>query len=506
MLSLATVVLAGLATASAQSVSVTNTATNTAAIASERATVVPSTPTSFVKGKAFDRFVTIMMENTDFDLAAGDPNMKRLAAKGLTLTNYFGTTHPSEPNYCAIYGGDNFGMDNDNFNQIPANASNIWDLLAAKGISFASYQEDLPYTGFQGFQYLNPGNGADNYVRKHNPPVLFNSNVEKPERVNAIKDFVAFHQDLNNNDLPQHIFITPNELNDAHDTMITYGADWLFTFVSPLIDNPFFMNNTLLVITFDENGDDGVFENRVFTILISDLLPEELIGATDDNVYTQYSNLATVEANWDLHTLGRWDVPANVYSHVANITGDVVREPQIPIGQFFLNTSYPGAFGATKLAPMAVPNTTMEVNGRKVLPDIVKQWEGLQECTYYDETFVVPPDGLNLPKAIPASCATLTPSPLPTKSKGITSSSTSTTLVTSTTAPPLHCQPDNCFRGLEDDRFSHMASTFCATYTKTRNNAPTDIPSYFENCARDVAHFSSACSCLMAPTAKEHAF
>jgi acid phosphatase len=93
--------------------------------------------------------------------------MALLAAKGITLTNYFGTTHPSEPQYCAIHGGDNFGMDNDNFNQIPANVSTIWDLLAAKDISFGEYQEDLPYPGFEGFQFLDPVTGADNYVRKH---------------------------------------------------------------------------------------------------------------------------------------------------------------------------------------------------------------------------------------------------------------------------------------------------------------------------------------------------
>jgi len=29
-------------------------------------------PASLVKGKAFDRFVTIWLENTDYDLAAGD--------------------------------------------------------------------------------------------------------------------------------------------------------------------------------------------------------------------------------------------------------------------------------------------------------------------------------------------------------------------------------------------------------------------------------------------------
>jgi acid phosphatase len=75
MLSAATLLFAGLSVASAQIVSVSsaaNTATDTAAVASERATAVPSTPQSQVKGKAFNRFVNIMMENTDFTLAEGN--------------------------------------------------------------------------------------------------------------------------------------------------------------------------------------------------------------------------------------------------------------------------------------------------------------------------------------------------------------------------------------------------------------------------------------------------
>jgi hypothetical protein len=59
-----------------------------------------------------------------------------LATKGITLTNHFGVTHPSEPNYIAAIGGDYFGMNNDNFNFIDANVSTIIDLLEAKGISW----------------------------------------------------------------------------------------------------------------------------------------------------------------------------------------------------------------------------------------------------------------------------------------------------------------------------------------------------------------------------------
>jgi hypothetical protein len=95
-----------------------NTATATGAVYSAQATAANyNGATTNVKGKAFDRFVTIWLENTDFSKAAEDPNLAWLATKGITLNNYFGVTHPSEPNYCASHGGDNFGMDNDNLNQ-----------------------------------------------------------------------------------------------------------------------------------------------------------------------------------------------------------------------------------------------------------------------------------------------------------------------------------------------------------------------------------------------------
>jgi Phosphoesterase family len=332
---------------------------------------------------------------------------------------------------------------------------------------------------------------------------LFNDNVNKPERVNAIKDLVAFQEDLANNALPQHIFITPNMLNDAHDPGFTYGADWLYTFVAPLLEDKYFMNNTLLVINFDEDSTYTI-SNRVMTVILSDLLPEELVGATDDNVYTHYSNLATVEANWGLDTLGRWDVAANVYSYIADITGDTVRPPQVAVGDFFFNQSYPGAFAYTypqNIGPMPVPNTTMEVNGRKVFSDVVDTWSGLQECTFYDADAVVPPDGLRLPKAIPASCWGLSPTPATTSSASLTSISTATTLITTTTPAPLDCHSNNCLRELKDSRFSSLASAFCSTYTTTINTAASAIPTYLENCGSIVSAVSSACSCLMTATA-----
>lgn len=49
-----------------------NTATGTREVAAAAATAVTNSPTSDVKGKVFDRFVVVWLENTDFDKSVGD--------------------------------------------------------------------------------------------------------------------------------------------------------------------------------------------------------------------------------------------------------------------------------------------------------------------------------------------------------------------------------------------------------------------------------------------------
>lgn len=61
-------------------------------------------------------------------------------------------------------------MDNDDFNQIPGNVSAVTALLEDKGISWGSYMEGMPYTGYEGDAWIDHDTKANNYVRKHNPP------------------------------------------------------------------------------------------------------------------------------------------------------------------------------------------------------------------------------------------------------------------------------------------------------------------------------------------------
>ncbi len=305
------------------------------------------------------------------------------------MTNYYATTHPSEPNYCAVVGGDNFGMDNDDFHAIPANISTVVDLLDTKGISWAEYQEGGPYPGFQGFNYSNQETFANLYVRKHNPLILYESVTQNATRLKLIKNFTEFDADVANKALPQWSFITPNMTDDEHDTNITFASAWERTWIEPLLNNSYFMNNTLVLLTFDETETYTV-GNKVFSILLGGAIPAHLKGTTDDTFYNHYSTISSVSVNWGLPSLGRWDCNANVFELVANKTSYV--NSIVDTKNMYFNASYPGPVSDDKyVASWPAPNTNAKcASGMGVLPAVVKAWSKEKEA--YNYTNVYPYD------------------------------------------------------------------------------------------------------------------
>jgi len=165
----------------------------------------------------------------------GTANFQWLASQGITLTDYHGVTHPSQPNYVAAVGGSTNGVWLDTTWRIDSDTKTIVDLLEARNISWSEYQEDLPYSGFQG-NFVNQKTGANDYVRKHkyapmpwtvffpalllleviltttrcSPLIIYDSVSSDIHRLAKIKNFTMFERDLANNQLPQWMFITPN--------------------------------------------------------------------------------------------------------------------------------------------------------------------------------------------------------------------------------------------------------------------------------------------------------
>ncbi|KAK6854654.1 Acid phosphatase [Apiospora arundinis] len=287
------------------------TATATASVAAARATALTLSPTSNVQGKTFDRFVQIWLENTDYDMAAGDPSLSYLATQGVTLTNYYAITHPSQPNYIAAAGGSTFSVRGDGFERIGADTKTVVDLLDGKGVSWSLYQEDMPYSGFEG-NWKNQKNGANDYVRKHNPLMSFDSVTSEPNRLAKSKNLTMFYNDLAADKLPQWMFITPNMTSDGHDTSVTTAGRWTRNFLTPLLnDKKFNTDRTLVVVTFDET-ESYLSSNKVFTLLLGGAVKGKE-GTKVATKFNHYSGLKTVEQNWDLGNLGENDVSAVAY-------------------------------------------------------------------------------------------------------------------------------------------------------------------------------------------------
>src|SRR5258706_15179534 len=92
-------------------------ATAAAAVAWMVTPAVSSASTANSAIPHYQHIVEIMMENTSYGTIIGNPNapqINALADQFGLATNYFGVTHPSEPNYMANIGGNFFGVQEDN--------------------------------------------------------------------------------------------------------------------------------------------------------------------------------------------------------------------------------------------------------------------------------------------------------------------------------------------------------------------------------------------------------
>lgn len=168
----------------------------------------------------------------------------------------------------------------------------------------------MPCSGFQG-DWKNPS-GQTDYVRKHNPLVSYDSVTANVNRGAKCKNFTMFTRDLNNNQLPQWMFLTPNMTNNGHDSSISVASKWARNFLVPLLANPNFnIPRTLVHLTFDEGSTSGT--NQVYSVLLGSAVPSAKVGTTNGTAFGHYSMAKTMELNWGLGSLGLNDVDAAAY-------------------------------------------------------------------------------------------------------------------------------------------------------------------------------------------------
>lgn len=246
-------------------------------------------------GKYFDRAIFVIFENTNYSDAIKQSFFKKLASQGAHFTNFMALTHPSQGNYIALTSGSLNGVTNDN--NIDVDAANVVDLLEAKGLSWKVYAE-----GFPGNCYTGKSKGL--YARKHVPFISYLNIQKNPIRCANIVDGAQFDKDAKNGTLPDYVFYVPDNRNNGHDTGVSYADKWYSEKFSQYLNDTAFMQNTVLISTFDESGKSS--KNQIYTTIVG---PAVKAGVVSE-LFDIYSLLGLVEENWNLGTLGKNDAKA----------------------------------------------------------------------------------------------------------------------------------------------------------------------------------------------------
>jgi phospholipase C len=157
--------------------------------------------------KNFQHVFVIMMENTGFDSLIGNPNapwINQTAQKHGLATNYFGVTHPSQPNYIAATSGSTNGVTSDD--DVTINVPNIVDQLEAHGKTWKAYMQSFALCATP----FDHACGNQLYERKHNPFVSYLDVQSNPARMANIVDLSQFFTDLAANTVPDFVWISPD--------------------------------------------------------------------------------------------------------------------------------------------------------------------------------------------------------------------------------------------------------------------------------------------------------
>lgn len=261
---------------------------------------VPSQSTD-VTGKHFDRVIYVLFENTNFQVVMRQPFFSQLAHDGALFTNFTAQAHPSQGNYIAMTSGSLYGVQDDK--PVDLNVGNIADLLEAKGLTWKVYAEDYPGNCFTG-----PTSAG--YARKHNPFMSYLNIQKNFKRCANIVNAKQFEQDASRGELPNYIFFVPNLRDSGHDSNVMFADAWYEMHFSKFVNDPKFMERTILISSFDESGNDN--RNQIYTSVFGAKIKP---GVYSDRL-NHYSLLQMIEDNWQLGNLGKEDVSAPVMPNI----------------------------------------------------------------------------------------------------------------------------------------------------------------------------------------------
>ena len=137
------------------------------------------------------RIFVIMLENHSQSTVIGNPNtpfINSLAANYGQATNYYGVTHPSQPNYVAAITGQ---LDPAHMNDIATNHfgyQNLVDQLESHGKTWAAYMDAMPSAGYTGAV------GPNGVAAVHQQAQPVRADGRRPQQPGPAREDQAVHE------------------------------------------------------------------------------------------------------------------------------------------------------------------------------------------------------------------------------------------------------------------------------------------------------------------------
>jgi len=263
------------------------TGTTTAATSPTGSTATTGTTgASAVTG--YSHVVVLIEENYDGPAVVGGsaaPYLKGLAAQGEYWPSYHGVSHPSEPNYMALFTGATQGANGSDACISPAAPSIIGEAIAA-GVTAGGYIEGLT-------------SGA-NYACRHDP---FSQLADARAHEADFSGFPAAFATL-----PRLSFVVPNTVDDMHDNGIAPGDSWAQSHIDAYAQWAKANNSLLFVISDENDGDANYSSNQPGengnTALALAVGAGVVPGTVNPTSFDHYSMLRTLEDIFGLGHLG----------------------------------------------------------------------------------------------------------------------------------------------------------------------------------------------------------
>ncbi|MBO0888246.1 PKD domain-containing protein [Candidatus Bathyarchaeota archaeon] len=285
-------------------------------------------------GTSFDYVVTILMENDGYcEIITTSPcNGSGPYETGLATNyslaghcisdasciagGYTALTHPSEPNYCALFGAEYANCaTGDGVCCFQDSGPNLVDRLELAGLTWKAFAEDATNSGSCNF-----APPSTNHF-----PFLYFTDMNTTSRcanfsTTASSSDPEFLAVLNQNgNWPNYVWLTPNNNDNGHSSGAAAGDSYLSGLVPKILASKMFSQRAALFIVYDEGPKAYDYPNDyLYASWSGPVVRTHYVGTRP---YSHYSYPKTLETNWGLTPLTSNDASANAMTEFFTSAG-----------------------------------------------------------------------------------------------------------------------------------------------------------------------------------------